>query len=128
MTRAPLRYTDAAPARGFAGHNPDQPVAGHYRTRLRSGAVPVGIRIWFGAPLDPVTGEEMDRSHRWQALANDRPIDLDRVWPRCAGEPITASEYAYLVAQQRWGEANAPDAPQADPTRRVDPLTAPIPL
>lgn len=36
-----------------AGHSPDEPVAGHYRMRLRSGAVAVAIRIWFGPPIEP---------------------------------------------------------------------------
>lgn len=127
MTRAALNYgARTAPERSFAGFDADTPVAGYYRTRLRSGAVFVGIRIWFGPPLDPDTGEEMDRSLRWQAHVNGRYIDLDRVWPKCADEPISASEYAFLSAQQRWGEEHAPDAPQADPTRRVDPNHSPI--
>lgn len=129
MTRARHDYSrgqDAA--RRFDGFDPDQPIAGHYRMRLRSGGVFVGIRIWFGAPLDPIDGSELDRSHRWQAQANGRPIDLDRVWPKCAADPISPQEYAYFAAQQRWGEDQAPDSPQADPTRKVDPLRAPIPL
>lgn len=129
MSRAPLRYDQrTAPAKRFEGFDPDQPFEGHFRMRLVSGGVPVGIRIWYGPPHDPVTGEELDRSWRWQATANDKPIDLERVWPRCAGDPIGEVEHAYLVAQQRWGERHAPDSPQADPTRKVDLLSAPIPL
>ena len=129
MTRGPIQYTDQiTPTARFEGHDPDQPVAGFYRRRLRSGGVYVGIRIWHGPPHDPVTGEELDRSWRWQAEANGKPIDLERVWPKCAGDPIGPAEHAYLVAQQRWGEAEAPDSPQANPTRRVDLLNAPIPL
>ena len=41
-------------ARDFAGFDADKPAAGFYRTRLVSGGMPVGIRIWFGAPFDPV--------------------------------------------------------------------------
>lgn len=108
------------------GFDPDQPVAGFYRMRLVSGGVFVGIRIWHGRPLDPVTGEELDRSLRWQAQANGEMIDLARVWPQCARDPIDAREYAYLIQQQRWGERQAPDSPQADPTRRADPLSSPI--
>lgn len=115
----------AAPA-GYQGFDPDTPIAGFYRARLRSGAVYVGVRIWFGPPKDPVTGEELDRSHRWQAEANGQYIDLERVWPRCADEPINASEYAYLMTRQRWAEDNAPDSAMADPTRRVDPLQSEI--
>lgn len=128
MSRLHLDYTaPRAPVAG-QGFNPDVPVAGFYRTRLRRGAVQVGVRIWCGAPLDPVTGEEMDRSHRWQAQVNGQPVDLERVWPRCADDPVDEGEYRHLCGVQAWGEKNAPDSPQADPTRAVDLLTAPIPL
>lgn len=128
MTRAGLIYSERrAPVRA-EGFDADVPVAGFYRFRLRRGAVPVGVRIWFGAPLDPVTGEELDRSPRWQATANGRYIDLARVWPACADEPIDESEHRYLCGLQAWGETHAPGSPHADPTRAVDLLTAPIPL
>lgn len=126
MSRSGLVYSDRrAPVKG-EGFNPDTPVAGFYRMRLRSGGMLVGVRIWHGAPLDPVTGEELDRSHRWCAAVNGRPYDLERVWPACAREPSTAEEYAFLGAQQTWGERHAPDSPQADPTRRIDPIASPI--
>lgn len=109
-----------------SGFDADRPAEGFYRFRLRSGGMLVGVRIWWGPPLDPVTGEELDRSHRWNAAINGRPVDLGRVWPACGREPSTAEEYAFLSAQQTWGERHAPDAPQADPTRRVDALSSPI--
>lgn len=127
MVRQHLDYSERRqPAAGFSGYDPDVPQAGFYRFRLRSGGMMVGVRIWHGAPLDPVTGEELDRSHRWNAAVNGRPIDLERVWPACARNPSNAEEYAFLSAQQDWGERHAPDAPQADPTRRVDPINSPI--
>lgn len=129
MSRAPLVYgIRQSVARTFDGHDADQPVAGHYRMRLRSGGVFVGIRIWYGAPLDPVTGEELDRSPRWQATANGKPIDLDRAWPRCADSPITEDEHDYLAALQAWGQQHAPNSPHANPTQRINPLTAPTPF
>lgn len=115
-------------ARSFEGFDVDQPVAGLYRMCLARGAHPVGIRIWYGPPLDPDTGEEMDRSWRWQATANGRPIDLQRVWPKCADEPIGQAEHDHLARVQAWGEAHAPDSPQANPDRPVDLLRAPIAL
>jgi hypothetical protein len=128
VSRGRLDYSARRAPVQAQGFDPDRPVAGFYRTKLRRGAVPVGIRIWFGVPLDPVTGEELDRSPRWQATANGRYIDLERVWPGCADEPIDEAEHRYLCSLQAWGEQHAPDAPHADPTRAVDLLTAPIPL
>ena len=43
------------------GVDAENPTAGYYRTRLRSGGVQVGVYIWFGPPFDPETGEELDR-------------------------------------------------------------------
>lgn len=110
------------------GFDPDHPVAGYYRMRLRSGGIQVGVRIWHGAPLDPVTGEELDRSHRWQAVANEAPIDLTRVWPKCAASPVDAAEYEYLASVQSWAKQHAPNSPQANPHRKINPLTAPTPF
>jgi len=125
--RQRLDYSQRVDARAD-GFDPDQPIAGHYRMRLRSGATYCGIRIWHGAPLDPVTGEELDRSHRWQAQANGEMIDLARVWPKCANEPIDADEYQYLCGLQSWAKAHAPDSPQANPYRKINHLTAPTPF
>lgn len=106
----------------------DQPIEGYYRMKLRRGAHPVGVRVWYGAPLDPVTREELDRGHRWQATINNRDIDLDRVWPLCAGARIDRAEHDYLAGLQDWAEDNAPESPQANPFKKIDPLTAPLPF
>lgn len=108
------------------GVNPDMPVAGFYRTRLRSGGMFVGVRIWFGPPHDPDTGEEMDRGWRWQAEANGRYVDLERVWPGCAGSPIDEAEYQHLSNLQEWAETNAPRSPIANPTRKMTALDTPM--
>lgn len=120
-------YTEGCAAQA-AGFDPNTPLAGFYRFKLRSGAPYVGVRIWHGQPLDPVTLEPLDRSLRWCAAVNGRPIDLERVWPRCAGDAINPSEYAYLLRLNAWALENAPESALADPMKRVDPLTAPLPF
>lgn len=125
MTRSSRPYADGAEvARTFQGFSVEEPIAGHYRMRLKSGGVLVGIRVWHGAPLDPDTGEEMDRGHRFQAHANGAYIDLDRVWPYCADDPITEAEYRYLTQRQEWARENAPSDPHATPHRRIDMMRA----
>lgn len=129
MARQHLDYSERRqPGDRFHGYNPDTPVPGFYRMRLRSGGMMVGVRIWHGAPLDPVTGEELDRSHRWCAAVNGRPCDLERVWPACADQSSTAAEYEFLSKQQAWGEQHAPDSAYADPTRKVDLLSSQHPM
>lgn len=70
----------------------------------------------------------MDRAPRWNATANGGWIELADVWPRCAGDPIEEAEARYLMSTFEWGRAHAPNSPQANPTRRVDLLTAPLPF
>lgn len=110
----------------YKAYDPDTPIEGYYRGYLARGGFPVGIRIWYGAPLDPLTGEEMDRGWRWQATANGALIDLERVWPRFADNCIDQAEHDHLCRVQRWAETHAPDSPQANPTRAVDLLTCPV--
>lgn len=105
-------------------HNIAEPVAGYYRRRMVSGAVWMPVKIWFGAPLDPETGEELDRSLRWQAMDGDRLVtgeaEIQNVWTSCCREPINATEYFYLVADRAWCRENAPESPEANPTKRID--------
>lgn len=129
MKRRHINYTETVHSQPVTGISAVEPVAGLYRLRLRSGAVYSAIRIWHGQPLDPVTGEEMDRSPRWCALANGEPVMFfDRIWPACTAEPIDRQEYDYLIATYEWGKTNAPDSPQANPHRKVNLLTAPLPF
>lgn len=127
MSRAHLDYGVRTSVQS-EGFNPDVPIAGWYRFKLVSGGVFVAVKIWFGAPLDPIDGTELDRAPRWQAEANGEPISLERVWPKCADEPIDQAEAAYLANRKAWAERVAPDSPQADPRRRIDLLTAPLPF
>ncbi len=129
MTRAHVSYAERRPtSRTFAGTDVSEPVAGFYRGRLVSGGVIGGIRIWFGPPKDPVTGEVMDRSHRWQAEFDGQYIELDRVWPQCAGSPIDEQTYRALVARREWARQHAPGSAFANPRKRHDPLSSATPM
>lgn len=98
----------------------DIPEAGFYRTKLARGGPWCGVRIWFGAPPDPETGELLDRSHRWQAEINGNACDIDAVWPHVAGRFIDKAEYEYLVALSKHAKTYAPEMPEAEPTRGID--------
>lgn len=130
MTRDATLYADHA---ARAVHRPgaqdvSRPVAGFYRHKLRSNGVVGAVRIWFGPPLDPVTGEELDRSHRWQAEFLGEYVEFDDVWPNCAGDPISEADYRALVKRREWAAQHAPRSAYADPKRRYDPLSTKEPL
>lgn len=112
------------------GHRVDEPIEGYYRHRLRSDGVRGAVRIWYGPPLDPVTGEELDRSWRWQATMNGEPIDFDRCWPACASDPLSAEEYNYLIQRNDWAKRHAPESGYADARKKHDlfDINSPLPF
>ncbi len=128
VSRERLTYNEAHAPISSVGYSVSEPTAGYFRLRLVAGGPKVGVRLFYGPPLDPVTGEELDRSWRWQAECNGKPIDLDRCWPQAGREPIDEAEYQYLTDMARWAERNCPDAPAAQPHRKIDLLSAPLPL
>lgn len=63
-------------------------------------------RIWLGPPLDPQTGDELDRSHVWNAMVSAQPRDIDEIWPFVAGDKITDEEYDDMLRQLMEGLEN----------------------
>lgn len=129
MSRASITYADGGAARVVAGAvDVSEPVAGFYRLRVGAASVKGAVRIWHGPPHDPVTGEELDRSWRWQATFNGDPIDFDRVWPACAKDTLSEQEYEFLIRRREWAKKNAPDSSYANTGRKRDPLSLGEPL
>lgn len=130
MSRSSRPYADGAElARTFSGLDAETPIAGFYRVRMGAGTVAVAIKIWLGPPHDPVTGEVMDRSWRWQAQADDGELlDLDRVWPACAKSPISEIDFRARQGRRRWAQSVAPESAYADRRKRYDPLSTATPL
>lgn len=110
----------------MTGLDVEKPVAGYYRMKLRSRGVYGVVRIWHGPPLDPVTGEELDRSWRWQAAFNGEAIPFERAWPVCAKEPATEQDYRLAIKRQDWAREHAPQSAYADARAAHDPLDAPL--
>lgn len=105
------------------------PVAGWFRMRIGAGTVAIGIHVFNGPPRDPITGEELDRSWRWQAIADDGELlEWDRIWPACAKHPITETEFKTRQGRRVWAEQAAPDSAYADRRRKYDPLSSSTPL
>lgn len=131
MSRAPSTYNVQRDVRAInqpGAISVSEPVAGYYRYRLGASTVKGAVRIWHGPPHDPVTGEELDRSPRWQATFNGEPIDFDRVWPACATDTLTEAEYRFLIERRKWAQRNAPESAYAANGRKYDPLSTSNPL
>lgn len=97
----------------------DEPTAGTYRRRIVKGGAWCAVKIWYGQPADPDTGELLDRSPRWQATINGREVDVWDVWPECSGEPISDEDFRLLIATNRWADQYAPASPEANPHKSI---------
>ncbi len=105
----------------------DRPEPGFFKLRMRSGGVFVPAIIFLSCPMDPYTGEQLDR-HRclMAAIGNDEPDfeGVDKVW--MFGSLIRRSEYLYMQAVKSWAETYAPTAPEASPLEPIDHFRTPI--
>lgn len=135
MTRSAVPYAERGATRVFAGFNADIPVEGFYRIRLGADTVALGVRIWFGQPLnfemadDPEAEPVLDRSYRWQAqLDTGEIIDLERVWPACARSPISEADFRMRQGRRQWAQRAAPDSAYANRGQKYDPLSSSNPL
>lgn len=84
------------------------PTPGYYTYRKLLKRLPNGrwrkgpiepCRIWFGPPLDPETGEELDRSHQWNCMISGVEHDINEIWPYVAADKIEAQEYTRLLEE-----------------------------
>lgn len=109
--------------------------------RRRARRVDIPIRIWFGAPLDPDTGEELDRSHRWQIMIGNRLVEQDPffvggisvtsladIWPACRNDPIDSEDYAFRIERQEWAAEYDPGDAFATPGGKISPMTVQLPF
>jgi hypothetical protein len=120
-----MRRGKPLPPQGPA-FDPDVPTAGFYRARLVRGGPFVALRFWLGLPFDPETGEELDRTPRWQCRLNGvELVDVFRFWPGCARDPISREEHDRLCDLHRTLDEASP---YYDAKRPFDRLTAPLPF
>jgi hypothetical protein len=106
----------------------------------RGQRVDVPVKVWFGQPEDPETGEALDRSARWQIkigfnVMGEEPMrvgaltfnDITDVWPTCMRWPITEEEYRYRLERAAWASSYDEDDPHAVIGGRIDPMTCRLP-
>ena len=77
----------------------DVPRPGYFKMRSRRAGPWLPAQIVAPPPLDPETGEVLDRSvplDAYEASINGRPADVWNVW--IYGHPINKDEYEWLKA------------------------------
>jgi hypothetical protein len=103
---------------------------GFYAVRMARGAVEVACKVSHGPTCDPETGEPLDRSWHWTIEINGKVAHSGPgVWERLlVGRPIDEAEYRFLLADRQWASEFAPSSPEANPSRRVDSASIPMPF
>lgn len=109
--------------------------------RRRALRVDMPVRIWFGQPDDPVTGEPIDRSPRWRIQIGGVDLDeepltiggitftaLSDFWPACMREPIDEPDYRFRIERQEWAAEYDPFDPFGETGGRIDAMTATLPF
>lgn len=102
---------------------------GYFRLRLVKGGPQVGAEIFYGPPLDPVTGEPLERSHRWMVringkvhkdcLLDERDPGGAMVWRVSHSHRISRDDYEHMARVAEWARKNAPGLPEARPADRI---------
>jgi hypothetical protein len=110
------------------------PEPGYWAISLTKGGVEVAARIYWtscpdcGSVIDDSFPPNIsERSPTLAAEINGAPVAIEEVWHR-RGRDIDEAEYRFLIADRAWARQHAPNRPEANPTTRVDPLTAPLPF
>ena len=106
----------------------DCPIPGFYRRRLVKGGPFVGVRIYQACPLDPESGEPMQRSRPLLCQVNGEWADPYETWIWVAGAKISEAEFNFLMADASHAMEYRPTAPRANPRRKIDLMESELPF
>jgi hypothetical protein len=106
--------------------NIDQPQPGYYRTRQVRGGPWMPVVIRFEVSPDPdFPDNPMDRGPVWSCEVGGEYADAFEIWPYVHQEPISKSEFSYMIAANAWADEYAPLSPEANPRATIDHHTIP---
>lgn len=113
----------------MAGKKPPithEPQCGYFRRKMVRGGpwVPVEIYLKYSTDMDGdlVSPEVM------VCNVNGKACDPEDQWTYVAGSPITLVEYEYLRRLSVWARTSDSNEPLADPRKKIDMMTTPIPV
>lgn len=107
--------------RALAGDAPPvthEPHCGFFRRRLVRGGPWVPACIW----LDQNVGEdgELMAPETFLCVVGDATEDAEEQWTYLCANPISESEYRFLMADRLWAITYARDEPSANPGKAID--------
>jgi len=117
--------------RDHADQNPEilKAACGYHLVRLVRGGPLVPAELWESNTEPDCPENVLDRSRPY-FVAKIAGEDVDPLDVICAFErrPITEAEFKFRVADCTWTKAHSPEEPQANPKKRINLLTAPLPF
>jgi hypothetical protein len=113
----------------LAGKSPpihSTPQCGLYKRKIVRGGAWVAARIYKTGERDDLG--RLIEDEQMHCDVDGKPVDNpDDAWLWLADNPIDEVEYKMLMRLGPWARQHAPTDPNADPTKAIDFMTAPIP-
>ncbi len=102
----------------------------YFAVQLAKGATAVPLKVWFGHPIDPDTGETLtERPAIWRTCLDGDDINAytcpnvfwtDKPGPAAIkGKEIDADEYEFLLRRNAHARTYVPTAPEANPRKTI---------
>lgn len=104
----------------------ETPHCGWFLARMARGGPPVPARIWLEQEVCQETGELLS-DEVLKCEINGELRDPFEAWHWLFREPITESQYNYLMARKEYAETWAPTEPSANPYQKTDWSKVPSP-
>ena len=101
----------------------------YFAVRLCKGGPRIALKIYYGPPSDPLTGEPLDRSPRWQVWLSGELQENHADFivhfqpdgsPVVVGEEISAEEHEYLLQLRSYAVEYDATMPESDPKKPVN--------
>lgn len=103
------------------------PSVGLYRAKLAQGAALVPVALFWECPwVNPAFDADpedwcrpLDRGRRLRWVVAGKDEAIPDHWFPMTGERLATADYELLAAQALWDRAHRPNAPMANPRKRV---------
>lgn len=123
------RFDDRAWWRAaLAGERPaitGEPQCGFFKRRLVKGGPWVPVHIWIERELDDAG--ELLSDEQIMCSVDGRIADVEAHWSYACAKPISEAEFDYLARLSTYAKARDPREPLANPRKKINPLSFPLP-
>lgn len=95
------------------------PQAGYYKRRLVKGGAYVAARIWREPEIDFETGKKTGKESLCCEVAGERQDPMSQ-WGHLATQPITKTDFHFMMDTAAWARAHATKSSEANPHEAIN--------